>query len=327
MRTARWAILVALTVGLTLAGCANPNAGSDPPSPAASAGGAFPVTIATKFGGVTVEQQPTRVVALGWGDAETALALGVQPVGASDWLQFGKEGVGPWAAGLYTTPPQIIATLEPSYEAIAALRPDLILDTKSSGDQARYEKLSQIATTVGVPAGGDNYLTTTDQQTTMIAEALGQVTEGKALLQRLTDAFEAARAAHPEWEGKSVTAATKTSEGWGAYVQGSERVSFLENLGFVQNPKIAALKPNATGFSVSVSTEQLELLDADLIVCFPIFIEKSAITGDTFFQRLPAVKDGRAVIIDGDLSAAYSLGGVLSTEWAIKRIVPLIKTK
>jgi iron complex transport system substrate-binding protein len=31
------------------------------------------------------------------------------------------------------------------------------------------------------------------------------------------------------------------------------------------------------------------------------------------------------VIIDGDLASAYSLGGVLSTEWAIKRIVPLIE--
>jgi iron complex transport system substrate-binding protein len=38
-------------------------------------------------------------VALGWSDAETALALGVQPVGASDWLAFGGEGVGPWAEG------------------------------------------------------------------------------------------------------------------------------------------------------------------------------------------------------------------------------------
>jgi iron complex transport system substrate-binding protein len=326
LRCARqWLLVLVATIGITLVGCANPNAGSEPAPSGTSASGPFPVTVATKFGNVTLQTQPARVVALGWGDAETALALGVQPVGASDWLQFGKEGVGPWAAGLYTTPPKIIGTLEPSYEEIAALRPDLILDTKSSGDQDRHDKLSQIATTIGVAQGGDSYLTNTDQQTTMIAKALGKEAEGQTLLKRLGDAFDAAEQAHPQWKGKTVTAATKTSEGWGAYVEGSERVSFLEDLGFVQSPKIAALKPNATGFSVSISTEQLELLDADLIVAFPIFIEKSAITGDTFFQRLPAVKDGRSVIIDGDLAAAYSLGGVLSTEWAIKRIVPLIE--
>ena len=54
----------------------------------------FPVTVSTAFGDVTVEEEPTRVVALGWSDAETALALDVQPVGASDWLGFGGEGVG-----------------------------------------------------------------------------------------------------------------------------------------------------------------------------------------------------------------------------------------
>jgi iron complex transport system substrate-binding protein len=75
------------------------------------------------------------VVALGWGDAEIALALGVQPVGASDWLDFGGNGQGPWAADLYDEDPTLIETLEPSFEAIAALEPDLILDVRGSGDQ------------------------------------------------------------------------------------------------------------------------------------------------------------------------------------------------
>ena len=39
----------------------------------------------TKFGVVEVPEDAERIVALGWGDAETALALGVQPLGASDW--------------------------------------------------------------------------------------------------------------------------------------------------------------------------------------------------------------------------------------------------
>ncbi|MDN5635915.1 MAG: iron-siderophore ABC transporter substrate-binding protein, partial [Brevibacterium sp.] len=41
------------------------------------------ISVDTKFGSVEVPQDPQKVVALGWGDAETALALGVQPVGAS----------------------------------------------------------------------------------------------------------------------------------------------------------------------------------------------------------------------------------------------------
>ena len=46
----------------------------------------------------------------------------------------------------------------------------------------------------------------------------------------------------------------------------------------MQNPEIAALDTSATGFTVSISTEQLDLIDADLVVAFPIFIDSSELT-------------------------------------------------
>jgi iron complex transport system substrate-binding protein len=324
MRLSRIGVATTTVALLLLTGCSATSTGTDDAQSDAPSGGAFPATVETKFGDVTVDEEPQRIVALGWGDAETALALGVQPVGASDWLGFGGEGVGPWAEGLYDDAPEIIETLEPSFEAIAALEPDLILDVKSSGDAERYERLSSIAPTIGVPEGGDSYLTTSDQQVKMISAALGVPEKGEELIATIDDAFAAATAEHPEWEGLTAIAATKTSEGWGAYIEGSERVRFLERLGFVQSPEIAALETNAGGFSVDISTEQLDLLDADLVVAFPIFIETTEITDDPLFQAVPAVADGRSVVIDGDLSAAYSLGSTLATRYAIDTIVPLI---
>src|SRR5699024_10613360 len=141
-------------------GSSDANASSGGTGAQASQAG-YPVSIATKFGKVTIDQRPERVVALGWGDAETALELGTQPVGASDWLQFGGDGAGPWDSGKYDKKPTMIGTMEPNYEKIAALHPDLILDTKGAGDKARYDKLSAIAPTVAVPKGGGNYLTST----------------------------------------------------------------------------------------------------------------------------------------------------------------------
>lgn len=295
------------------------------PTEAATETPAFPATIATKFGDVTVTAKPTRIVALGWGDAETVLALGGQPVGASDWLGFGGEGVGPWAKGLYTTAPEIIGTLEPSYEKIAALKPDLILDVKSSGDQARYERLKSITTTIAVPEGGDSYLTSQQQQVTMIAAALGESAKGEALLKEVDDAFAAAASAHADWKGNTMTAATKTADGWGAYIEGSERVTFMQNLGFTQNPKIAAMQANASGFSVSISPENLDEIDADVIVAFPIFIETDQLTSDAAWKAVPAVAAGHAVVIDGDLASAYSLGTTLATKYAIENLVPKLE--
>ncbi|MGP4975202.1 ABC transporter substrate-binding protein [Brachybacterium tyrofermentans] len=321
------AVVLAAGSGLVLAACSDSQAenSADGPTRARSEGGAFPATVDTAFGEITLEATPQRIVALGWGDAETALSLGVQPVGASDWLAFGGEGVGPWAEGLYDTAPTIIETLEPSYEAIAALEPDLILDVKSSGDQDRYDRLSQIATTVGVPSGGENYLTTPEQQLTMIATALGVPDAADALQREIDSLFVEAASQHEQWDGLSVAAATRTSEGWGAYVDGTERVEFLKRLGFVQSEAIAELPATATGFSVDVSAEQLDLFDADLIVAFPIYIETTEITEDPQWQAIPAVADGRAIVLDGDLSSAYSLGSVLSTKYAVEKMVPLIE--
>lgn len=324
MRFTHVGVAALAVAALTLTACSGGTGSTAGTQDGGATDAAFPVTVTTEFGDVTVEKKPVRIVALGWGDAETALALGVQPVGASDWLGFGGEGVGPWAEGLYDSAPKIIETLEPSFEAIAALKPDLILDTKSSGDDARYEKLSSIATTIGVPEGKTSYLTTMDEQMGLISTALGLKAKGKELLAEVDATYEEAAAAHPEWAGKTVAAATKTSEGWGAYVEGSERVTFLERLGFVQSPTIAALPSNAGGFSVDISSEQLDLLDADLIVAFPIFIKTSELTGDPLFQAVPAVASGHSVVIDGDLSAAYSLGTTLAAKFSIENLVPKI---
>lgn len=316
---------IALSATL-LAACGSESESSD--SGAAEAGGnseagAFPVTVTDNFGEVTIPEEPTRVVAMGWGDAETALALGVQPVGASDWLAFEGEGVGPWAEGMYDSPPELIATLEPDYEAVLALEPDLILDVKSSGDQERYDRLSEIAPTVGVPEGAENYLTTTDQQVELIAAALGVPEKGEEVLADIDEQFAEAAEAHPEFADKSVVAAAYTSEGWGAYVDGSERVEFLKRLGFTLSDKISSVETDE--FSIDVSSENLDQLDADVLVTFPIYVDASEVSEQANYQALPVVQDGRAVLLDDtDISSAYSLGSPLSMSYAIEQMVPLL---
>lgn len=316
-------------LGLGLSACSSDPGGASSSASGsatgASAGAGFPATVSTKFGDVTVKAKPQRVVALGWGDAEDALQLGVQPVGASDWLGFGGDGVGPWLKGAYTKAPEIIGTLEPSYEKIAALKPDLILDVKSSGDAARYQRLSSIAPTIGVPQGGDAYLASPKDQLTMIATALGEKAKGEQLLKDVDATFAAASSAHPGWKGKTASAVTKTSEGWGAYTKGGDRIAFLTSLGFVQNPKIDALGAGGSGFSVNLSPEKLVTVDADLVVGFPIFVKATDMTNDAAWKAVPAVTKKHAVVIDGDLANAFSLGSPAAQTYAVKNLVPKIE--
>lgn len=286
-----------------------------------SSSGAFPVTVATAFGDVEIADEPTRVVALGWGDAETALALGVQPVGASDWLAFGGEGVGPWSEG-YDDAPEIIETQEPSLEAIAALEPDLILDTKSDGTQERYDLLSQIAPTVGMPEGAEAYQTAWDEQLELVGQALGRTDEADELAAEVQQAYEDATAENPGFEGTEVAVAAFTSEGFGAYVQGDARVDLMEELGFVNAP---AIQEQATeNFFVPVSEEQVSLLDAELTVAFPIYVEATEFTSNPLWQALPSVQEGRAVVLEDDvLVSAFSIGTAPGILYALENTVPL----
>ncbi|MFZ3392158.1 iron-siderophore ABC transporter substrate-binding protein [Rhodococcus sp. BL-253-APC-6A1W] len=320
--------LVALMAATTLAVGACGSTDSDSADETSNNGsGAFPATIATMFGDVTVESQPERVAALGWGDAETALALGVQPVGVSDWLAFGGDGVGPWVENGYSESPEIIGTVDPSFEQIAALAPDLILDTASSGDQGRYDTLSAIATTVGPPKGATAYLTPRDEQISMVASALGVPDKGAEVVADIDEQFATAAAEHPEFAGKTVTVAAYTSDGWGAYVSGDARVQFLQDLGFVNNPAVEAVETDS--FFIPVSEENLGMLDADLLVVLPIFVETSEVTDNPLFQQLPAVRDGRFLVLDSgsDIANAISLNSALSIPFALEQLVPLLSER
>ncbi|WP_413602862.1 iron-siderophore ABC transporter substrate-binding protein [Curtobacterium sp. Curtsp57] len=314
-----------VAASLVLAGCAG-GSPSDSSSSASAGDGAFPVSITTGLGTTTIKSQPKRVVALGWGDAETALELGVQPVGASDWLAFGGDGVGPWLKGAYDKSPKIINTLEPSYEDILKLKPDVILDVKSSGDKDRYDKLSAIAPTVAIPKGASNYLASTKQQTTMIAKALGKEAEGKKLLAGVDSAYAAARKAHPDFAGKTAVIGAYTSEGFGAYASADSRAQFMQELGFTIPSRID--KEAGKEFSVHLSNENLDLLDADLTVILPIYVEASAAESDPLFQKVPSVEAGHYIVFDDkDVSSAFSMGTTAAIEWALKRLPDQFESK
>jgi ABC-type Fe3+-hydroxamate transport system substrate-binding protein len=311
-----------MLAAVVVTGCGT-DAGADSSStPEGDSTGAFPVTVGTAFGNVTVEEEPTRVVALGWSDAETALALGVQPVGASDWLAVGGDGLGEWVEAGYDEAPQLIETLEPSYEAIAALEPDLILDTRSAATEERHDLLSAIAPTISQLDGVGPYQTTWQQQLEMVGQALGKDEEAGALAAEVEQAFADAAAEHPEFDGAEVAVGAYTSEGFGAYVRGDSRVAFMEQLGF-QN-KAAVQEVATENFFVPVAEEELPLLDAELTVVFPIFVEASEFTSDPLWQSLPAVQDGRAVVLD-DVTVlnAFSSASAPGLLYAIQAAVPL----
>lgn len=336
-RNNRMAVIMLLCLTLVLGACSagGNNAGGNPhnaskgnssaspetnQSAVHGAGGiqSYHTTIDSKFGEVEITKQPERIVALGWGDAETALSLGVEPIGASDWVGFGGNGTGPWITGGYHTSPTIIGTLEPDYELIASLKPDLILDVKSSGDEQRYQRLSEIAPTVGIPEGADRYKTSSEEQIRIIAKALNKVDEGEALLSEVNEAFKATAAKYPQFAGKTVVVGSYQASGFGAYVTGSTRIDFVTRLGFVTKPEIE--QQESKNFAIKISDERLELLDADLTIMIPIGVDPEAVTSQPLFNKIPSVSAGRAVVLDRESSRAFSTGTAPAMLWALDHL-------
>lgn len=294
------------------------------PAPAgAKAKPAYPVVVEHEFGTTEVPRRPARVVALGWGDAEAALALGVQPIGAVDWLQTGSRfGVGKWAEDRYDKAPTLLAS-QFDFEAIAALRPDLILNTASDADPATHATLSRLAPTIALPAGTPAWGTSWDDQLTQVGAALGRSKQAKRLVKATNAAFADAAADHPELAGKTVVVAASRGGMYGAYLEQDIRTGFMTRLGMTSKPELEALG-NGTAFFVPISAERADMLDADLVVMLPLFDTADMLANDQVLTSTASAKAGNLVIVDDlTLAAALSSGSVLASRYALEHGVPL----
>lgn len=289
--------------------------------------------VSTMYGDVTVPaaSDDLKVVALGWSDAEMALALGVVPVAVYDWQGFGEEnkGVGPWATDLFgDTTPEIISNSGDAinFEQIQALSPDLILNTRAANDEKVFDRLSEIAPTVYAPAGTAAFATAWDVQLEQVGAALGKSDEAHTREEETTSSIADAAAAHPEFAGLTTVAATKFGDAYGAYLAGDGRFDILADLGFVQNPPVLDLEP--AGFYANVSAEQVSTFDADVSVMLPIGFTAEEILADPLLQSLSVVKDGRAIVLDptDELTGAYSAASVLSIPVVLDQLVPQLAT-
>jgi iron complex transport system substrate-binding protein len=83
-----------LLAAATLTACASDKDSAAAPAASGSAGTAFPVSIAHKFGSTTIDKRPERVVTVGWNDQDPVLALGVVPVSTREW--FTEYPTYPW---------------------------------------------------------------------------------------------------------------------------------------------------------------------------------------------------------------------------------------
>ena len=319
-------LAAAAAAALALAGC-SPSAPEETGSDAA-AGEGFPITIEHAFGETEIPAAPERVATWGWGSTEAALALGVVPVAmAQQTYGANEDGVLPWVADeldeLGEDTPVILTDdgEAPPYEELVEAAPDVILAPYSGITEEQYELLSEIAPTVAYP---DEPWTTPWRETvTIVGTALGLADEAEGVLDDLDAELAAQAEAHPELAGKTVAAVWDVAGTFYVYTPEYSRVEFLSGLGLEDAPAVAELANGDSPFYYTLSYEQLDQLESDLVISYHDTQEEAdAFLASAPIQAIPAVSRGQvAQVVGTELIAAVSPPTALSLTYGLDELV------
>ncbi|MFI2609483.1 ABC transporter substrate-binding protein [Kitasatospora sp. NPDC018619] len=299
------AVVGALALGLTACGSSGSgsSAGGSGSSSAAAKDGKR--SIDTAFGAVEVPAEAKRVVALNDTSLDTALSLGITPVGTSS-----SRGGTTAPAYLKADAVPLVATVkEPNVEAILKAAPDVIL--ASSGiEKSQYDKLAAVAPTI-VPKAGD-----WRSVLAVYGDALGRKDDVTAKLDALDK--RAAKAG----EGKTGSAVVMRWMPNGPIVMNTTNMpgDLLKKAGATTMPIADGL--GAQPHSDPLSLENLNKADADRVFVATLNAEgeKALETARSqeAFNRLKAVGNHQLTGVDGQVWSSSS--GPIAAEKVVEDI-------
>ncbi len=295
-----WAHRAAALVLMALLVTSSPGANATPPPKPDNR------VIIHSQGETRISGTPKRVVTLFQGANDTAVALGVTPVGVVDaWAQgahydyLDKALDGVSSVGLET---------QPSLEAIALLEPDLIIASRRR-HEAIYPQLAQIAPTVSLATVFD-----VPRTLEIMGQALNREDKANALWvdwqARLKDfRQQAERTLGNRWP-LSATVLNFRADHTRLYLGGSYAGSVLKDLGFTQPPA----HPKNLWMMKLTTKESIPIIDADVVF---YFMEDDPSVRDSFdawtrhplWQNLDAARNQQVYPVD---RVAWNLaGGIL----------------
>ncbi|TXS23604.1 ABC transporter substrate-binding protein [Streptomyces sp. gb1(2016)] len=291
---------LALATALALTSCSSGSGSGSDSNSGGSASDGKTHTVATAMGNVKVPVAPKRVVVLDTAELDSALTLGVTPVGATH--------TGTKSGYLSYLPQEKVAGIKdvgemmtPNLEAIAGLKPDLILTSKiRHGDT--YDELSKIAPTVMTENTGYPW----KENFQVHANALGKVPAAEKVIaeygKHVGEVTEALG-------GKEKAGATEVNmvrfvEGADIRVYGRENyiATILADVGLGRPAIVDKAKD---GFSYDVSPEKIDQADADVIFHSTYGDAKKSketqTVGSGLWKNMAAVKSGKVFPVEDEL--------------------------
>lgn len=325
------ALLATATLAFGLTACASSDDDGD--SDSASSGGGFPVTVEHAYGKTPVKSEPKRVATVAWSNQDTALALGVVPVGMPK-VTYGDDdtdGLHPWVKDAIEelggeTPALYDETDGIDAAAVAKTEPDLILAPNSGLTKEEYETLSKIAPTIAFPDKA--WGTTWRQAVELTGQALGKTDEAEALIADLEKQIDDATAKRPEIKGKTAVMSwidPSDLSKVGYYTAYDTRAQFLNDLGF-ETPDFVEASKDSDQFFLEISSEKAdELNGADVFVGYGDDAALKKVQADPLLGQVTAFQRGSAALLKDNTPLAAAVSpSALSIPWMLDDYVTLL---
>ncbi|ALL79406.1 hypothetical protein AD006_29490 (plasmid) [Pseudonocardia sp. EC080610-09] len=282
------------------------------------------MTLTHGQGTVTIPAAPQRVVVLGLADTQIATALGATIVGATI-NPSSPDGAWPGVSPQVRPELRTLDSITPNLEAIAGLRPDLILMTTAQPSfSAAYAEISAIAPTVSYRT--ELLQDPGEELVRIIGHALGRDDEAQQLIDRSSATLAEFRTRHPELDGARYA--------FGQYVQGgtylvvspgSPVTALFGDIGLELPAPIAGL-PVQQAATTQVAAENLGVLDSADIV----FLGVGADSDRTAFLSQPLVaasapaRAGRLHFLTFDQAGLLFQPNPANTEAVLGLLEPLM---
>ncbi|MFD2116579.1 ABC transporter substrate-binding protein [Paenibacillus yanchengensis] len=288
------------------------------------------IEIVDGFGTQTFDSPRTRVVALEWSLVEELLITGVQPVGVADIENFNK-----WVTIDAKLAPEVVdvgGRIEPNIEAIANLKPDLILGVKGRHEKIKgeLEKIAPVVmydnATEAAQADLFAHMLTNLRNTGKLVGKEAEVdTAIKRLEERYAEAKQAIEQANLPTNQFVFTQAFTVNQAptFRIFTKNSMVSHVLENIG-LQN-KISDDSESPSGL-VETNVEGLAKHDQAMLI-------HTVQTDDPLFDNLKnnAAWNGFYFVKENQMydagAAVWTFGSVLSMETLIQNVVSVLTSK
>lgn len=260
----------------------------------------YPLVIDHEFGQTVLARRPERIVSLEPAEiTDSLIALGQAPVASATYglADAGAEGAWPPVIrkqALELGIRSIGTPSEPSLEAIAVLKPDLIVAYAWQAETL-YRRLSLIAPTVVVPAERDFRPTLR-----RIARALDVRQRADALLEELHQVQDRIRQEH---DGTEIGIIRPRQFSTWLYGPGSNAGRLLTEAGLrvVVPVEDASVTPDSPGAINDLSLERVPGIKADFLFFILYNLDEPLVTylRHPVWQRNSAVSEGRRAGVQG----------------------------